>query len=119
MHPPWFDKGFDELGVTYFRSQGVDALVSNAVGLPNDPASVEPQHTIDWLQQHLENRAQAVFLAGNGFRAAEAVEELEQRTGRLVLEANQALLWGLLAATGTGWDLTGYGRLLRSSTSAT
>jgi maleate isomerase len=119
VHPPWFDKGFDELGVTYFRSQGVDALVSNAVGLPNDPASVEPQHTIDWLQQHLENRAQAVFLAGNGFRAAEAVEELEQRTGRLVLEANQALLWGLLAATGTGWDLTGYGRLLRSSTSAT
>ena len=32
-------------------------------------------------------------MAGNGFRAARAVPELEQRTGRLVLQANQVLLW--------------------------
>src|SRR3954469_9441893 len=43
----------------------------------------------------------------------------ELRTGRLVLEANQALLWGVLAATGTGWDITGHGRLLRAGTSTT
>ena len=74
---------------------------------------------IDWVEHHVEDRAEAVFLAGNGFRAAGAVEELELRTGRLVLEANQALLWGILAATGTGWDVTGHGRLLRASTSTT
>ncbi len=74
---------------------------------------------IDWVEQHVEDRAEAVFLAGNGFRAAGAIEQLELRTGRLVLEANQALLWGILAATGTGWDLTGYGRLLRAGASTT
>ena len=67
----------------------------------------------------MEHHVEAVFLAGNGFRAVGAVEELELRTGRLVLEANQALLWGILAATGTGWDVTGHGRLLRASTSTT
>jgi maleate isomerase len=94
-------------------------VVTKAVGLPDDPARVDPQRVIDWVEHHVEDRAEAVFLAGNGFRAAGAVEKLELRTGRLVLEANQALLWGILAATGTGWDVTGHGRLLRASTSTT
>jgi len=115
VHPPWFDDEFDELGAAYFRSQGFDTVVTKAASLPDDPARVDPQRVIDWVEHHVEDRAEAVFLAGNGFRAAAAVEEL--RTGRLVLEANQALLWGILAATGTGWDVTGHGRLLRASTS--
>jgi maleate isomerase len=119
VHPPWFDDEFDELGAAYFRSQGFDTVVTKAVGLRDDPARVDPQRVIDWVEHHVEDRAEAVFLAGNGFRAAEAVEELELRTGRLVLEANQALLWGILAATGTEWNVTGHGRLLRESASTT
>ncbi len=60
---------------------------------------MDPQRVIDWVEHHVEDRAEAVFLAGNGFRAAGAIDELELRTGRLVIEANQALLWGILAAT--------------------
>jgi maleate isomerase len=119
VHPPWFDDEFDELGAAYFRSQGFGAIVTKAVGLPEDPAQVDPQRVIDWVEHHVEDRAEAVFLAGNGFRAAGAIEELELRTGRLVLEANQALLWGILAVTRTGWNVTGHGRLLRASTSTT
>jgi maleate isomerase len=119
VHPPWFDDGFDELGDAYFRGQGFDAVVTKAVSLPSNPARVEAQHVVDWVEHHIEDRAEAVFLAGNGFRAAGAVEELELRADRLVLEANQALLWGVLAATGTEWDVTGYGRLLRASASMT
>jgi hypothetical protein len=33
---------------------------------------------------------------------------------RLVIGANQAQLWGILAARATGWDVTGHGRLLRA-----
>lgn len=85
------------------------------MGIPHDPSRVDAQHVIDWVAHHVEDRADAVFLAGNGFRAAGAIEELELRTGRLVLEANQALLWGILMETATGWDVTGHGRLLWSS----
>jgi maleate isomerase len=76
---------------------------------------VRPQRVIDWVEHHVPDAVEAIFLAGNGFRAAAALEELESRMGRLILEANQALLWGILATTGTGWDVTGHGRLLRSS----
>jgi maleate isomerase len=118
VHPPWFDDEFHGLGSAYFRSQGFDAVVTPAVALPDDPDLVDPQGVIDWVERHVEDRAEAVFLAGNGFRAAGAVEELERRTGRLVLEANQVLLWGILAATGTTWDLAGHGRLLRAGRSS-
>lgn len=115
VHPPWFDDQFDELGVAYFRSHKVDAVVTKAVGLPDDPARVDKRSVIAWVEQHVADRAEAIFLAGNGFRSAGAVEELELRTGRLVLEANQTLLWGILAVTGTAGDVTGYGRLLRQA----
>ena len=117
VHPPWFGDEFDELGATYFRAQGFDVVVTRAASLPDDPARVLPQHVIDWVEHHLDDGAESVFLAGNGFRAAGAIEEPELRTDRLVVEANQALLWGILAATGTGRDVTGHGRLLRARTS--
>jgi maleate isomerase len=117
VHPPWFDDEFSQLGTAYFRSQGFDPVVTQATGLTTDPARVDPHRVVDWVEQHVEDRADAIFLAGNGFRTAGAVEELELRTGRLVVAANQALLWGVLKATSLTWDITGHGRLLRDGTS--
>lgn len=48
---------------------------------------------VEWVAQHLCHRAEAVFIGGNGFQAVPAIHHLERRTGRLVLEANQVLLW--------------------------
>jgi maleate isomerase len=112
VHPPWFAHELDDLGAACFREQGLDVVVSKAADLPNDPAHVQPSQVVAWVEQHLDDRADAVFLAGNGFRAAGAIDELERRTGRLVLEANQVLLWAVLAATGTRLDIEDAGRLL-------
>jgi maleate isomerase len=119
VHPPWFDEDFDELGVAYFRKQEFDAVVTRAVGLPRDPAVVDTQRVVDEVERLVENKTEALFLAGSGFRTAGAVEELELRTGCLVVGANQALLWGILTATGNRWDVTGHGRLLRTITTTT
>jgi maleate isomerase len=119
VHPPWFDHEIDELGAGYFRDQGLDVTLLKATGLPDDPSRVRARHVIDWVSRHLGDEADAVFIAGNGFRAAHAIEELERQTGRLVLEANQVVLWSILAATRTPWELAGYGRLFRTPTSAT
>ena len=99
VHPPWFDDAFDDLGVAYFAHHGFEAVATRAVGLPHDPARVETVHVVEWVERHVEDRAEAVYLAGNGFRAAAAVGELERRTGLVVVSANQALLTALLSAT--------------------
>jgi maleate isomerase len=118
VHPPWFTHEFDELGAAYFRSHGFDAVVTKAVALPKTPAQVDPQPVIDWVEHHVQDRTEAILLAGTGFPAARAIEELERRTGRLVIEANQALLWAIMATTGSRWHVIGHGRLLHSTKGA-
>lgn len=118
VHPPWFDDETNDLGSAYFGSQGFDAVALRANSLPDNPAQVRPGPVIEWVTRHLSDQAEAVFLGGNGFHAAEAVEPIERRTGRLVLEANQVLLWSILDASLTTLAITTYGRLLREATAA-
>jgi maleate isomerase len=98
VHPPWFAHAFDDLGVAYFRAEGMDAMVTRAEELPNDPALVEPDQVLDWVERHLEDHLEGIYLAGNGFRTAATVDELQRRTGRVVVSANQALLHAVLSS---------------------
>ena len=115
VHPPWFEEAFTELGAAYFRDQGIETVTLTATPLPKDPERVQPDDVIDWVSRHVDSSTEAVFIAGNGFRAARTIEELERRTSQPVLEANQVLLWSILAATGARLNVQGYGRLFRSS----
>ncbi len=118
IHPPWFDDAFDALGVSYFRDHGFDAWVSRAESLPSDPARVTTEQIVQSVVLHVSDRAEAVFLAGTGFRTAEALDELERRTRRIVVGANQALLFEILTVTNTAQTISGYGRLLRTEWAA-
>jgi maleate isomerase len=114
VHPPWFDDEMGRLGVAYFRHEGFDVTVLRATSLPGDPSRVHPADIIGWAGRHLDDGDEPLFLAGNGFRAARAIAELERHTGRLILSANQVLLWSLLRATGAPLVVEGYGKLFRS-----
>ena len=114
IHPPWFDKEIDRIGVGYLRDQGLDVTLLKATGLPRDPRRTHTEGIIDWVSQHLGDGDEALFLAGNGFRAARAVAELEQRTNRLVLQANQVLLRSILAASHAPLTIEGCGKLFRT-----
>ncbi|WP_377501844.1 hypothetical protein [Microlunatus sp. GCM10028923] len=111
VHPPWFDLDLDRLGVGYFHDQGFDATVIRAAGLPGDPSRVRTTSVIDDLGPRLKDGDDPVFLAGHGFRAAGAIDALERSTGRRVLQANQVVLWAILAAIRPAWTITGYGSL--------
>lgn len=114
VHPPWFGEDMSDLGAAYFRDQEIDVVTLTATPLPKDPDRVRPKQVIDWVSKHVDAKTEAVFIAGNGFRAAHTIVELERRTGQLVLEANQVLLWSILAATGTTLQVDGYGKLFRA-----
>jgi maleate isomerase len=112
VHPPWFEEEMADLGARYF--QGFDVVTLTATPLPKDPDLVRPEQVIDYISDHVDASTEAVFIAGNGFRAARAIEELERRTGQLVLTANQALLWSILAATRSNLQINGHGKLFRA-----
>ena len=112
VHPPWFGEDRHALGVSYFRDQGFAVTRAGIAEVADDPELVEPDEIVDWVTSHLSGDVDAVFLGGNGFRAAGAVAELEDRLGCPVLESNQVLLWSILLATGESLQVRGYGRLL-------
>lgn len=57
--------------------------------------------------------AEGVFVSCTALRAAEAMDDLEQRLGKPVITSNQALAWHLLRLTGIDTRIAGYGALLR------
>jgi maleate isomerase len=109
---PWFSPEFKELGAAYFASQGFDVVSSTLPELPHDPHAIEPAAICEWTSHHVEDAAEAVFIGGNGFRAAGAIEALEAAIDRPVLTSNQVLLWQLLAQSDAApFEINGYGRL--------
>jgi maleate isomerase len=108
---PWFAPEFNELGTAYFGSQGFGVVSSASAGVSQDPSAVSPAAVCAWTSRHVPDAAQAVFIGGNGFRAASAIEALEAAIGRPVLTSNQVLLWQLLAQADDTFEVNGYGRL--------
>jgi maleate isomerase len=111
VHPPWFDDELDGLGASYFRSQGFTVVSYALADLPNDPSRIEPDAVVEWVSRHVGDAAEAVFIGGNGFRCAAAIEALEELLGRPVLESNQVLLWSALDEVEAPLEIQGYGRL--------
>ena len=111
---PWFAPQYNELGAGYFAGQGFHVVSSQSAELSRHPHEIAPDAVRDWTSRHVDDDAEAVFIGGNGFRAAGAVDALESEIGRPVLTANQVLLWQLLAHVDVEVQIEGYGRLFAS-----
>jgi len=113
VHPPWFDDEMNELGATYFQNEGFDVVSCTSAELPNDPDRIDADEVVTWISQHVRDETQALFVGGNGFRVAPAIERLEQHIGRPVLASNQVLLWSLLGKLHARTAVSGYGSLFQ------
>lgn len=57
-------------------------------------------------------QAQAVFIPCTGLRTADIIDRLEQRLGKPVITAHQAMLWDALRLAGFREPISGHGKLL-------
>ncbi len=57
--------------------------------------------------------AEAIFLSGVGMPTLDALEPLEQDTGKPVISAASAMMWHALRTAGIRHSFSGFGRLLR------
>jgi maleate isomerase len=112
VDPPWFDLELTGLGVAYYRAAGFHVVFAAAVELPSEQRAITPAGVHDWVAAHTPADAEAVMIAGNGFRAVGAISALEETLARPVLSANQVLLWAALRAAGADpARVAGYGCL--------
>ena len=100
VHPPWFGAALADLGVAYFRAQGFTVAGSYVADVPDDPGQVTARAVVDGIPRQVGGGTDAVFIGGNGFRAALAIGALEDKLGCVVLTSNQVLLRSILARAG-------------------
>ena len=122
IHPPWFADDEQQLGVAYFQSQGFDVVYANQMRLrglevakPTDPlrkfTELYPAELYAFARSEVPAAAEAVFFAGNGFRAIGMIAALEEELGRPVLTGNQVAFWYALRQAGVRAPVNGYGRV--------
>lgn len=111
VSPPWFDDEANRVGAAYFVDQCVHVVSTHLADVSRDPGSVQATEVIEWTARHIPDDAEAIWMSGNGFRVAGAVDALENKLGRPVLTANQVLLWSLLGLADADFEISGYGEL--------
>jgi maleate cis-trans isomerase len=84
-----------------------DAAASGNQGINDrDPAGI-----VEFAARACRPEADALLCSCTAWRALEAVEELERRTGRPVVTSNQASIWAALGALGITAAIAGFGQL--------
>jgi maleate isomerase len=111
INPPWFSVELSRQGANYFHDQGLDVVHHGPAGLPSDQLAIDPAQVHEWVCAHTPANAEAVFIAGNGFRSIGAIQVLEKDLSRPVLTANQVAFWLALRLSGARIPIAGYGRI--------
>jgi maleate isomerase len=115
VDPPWFDGELTALGRHYYESAGIEVVHAAPCGLPSGQAAITPAALYAWVSEHAPDKADAIVIGGNGFRAVGIIAALEADLGVPVLTANQALFWAALRAAGSDTStVIGFGRLFTS-----
>jgi maleate cis-trans isomerase len=100
----------------YLEAQGFEVL--NVDGEPRAAAGNQgindqpPESVVEFAASACRPEADALLCSCAAWRAVEAVDALEQRTGKPVVTSNQATIWAALRALGLTQPIRGFGRLL-------
>jgi len=74
----------------------------------------DPEVVVEFASRVCRPDADALLCSCTAWRSVEAVEALEQRTGRPVVTSNQATIWAAFRKIGITQPIHGFGRLLES-----
>lgn len=102
--------GFEVLNVA-----GDPKVAVNAPGPTNDE---DPADIVEFASSVCRPEADALVCGCTAWRSMEAAEELERKTGKPVVSANQATVWATFGALGITQPVPGFGRLLREPAAA-
>lgn len=96
------ERGFDVLDI-----QGLNIASGWDMGL------VTPAYWKKFALEIDRPDADVIFLSCGGIRSLEAVEEIEQATGKPVITSNQAQFWSCLRRAGIMDELKGFGQIFK------
>lgn len=100
VSPPWFGDELTELGRCYYVDAGFTVNFNATADVACNQHLVTKADLFRWVVANVPRDAEAVVIAGNGFRSIGVIGDLEAERGIPVLAANQVLLWALMSLVG-------------------
>lgn len=99
----------------YLEAQGqsISAFTSFKLAENEDMARLTAQSVYQGALEADRDDAEALFISCTAIRAVDVIEKIEQKLGKPVITAVQAMFWQSLRLAGYAEKVSGYGRLLR------
>jgi maleate isomerase len=109
---PYLDE-INTAEAVYLRDKGFDVLNTQGMNLTydTDMVRVTPKYLVEFAQAIDHPDAEAIFISCGALRTIDAIEAIEQATGKPVVSSNQGMLWQCLRLAGVADKVPGYGRL--------
>lgn len=97
----------------HFRSAGIDVIKTVCMDAPRDYeiSRISDETMINACVEVAEEDIDAIFMTCAAFPAINVIEEVERRTGKIVITSNQAMIWMAYRSMGLNDNLTNLGRL--------
>jgi len=111
---PWTE-AINKITAAFIEAHGFEVLRHDALGIVrnNDVGRLEPEAALQMGLRVNRPDADAIMLGCGNWWTLSVIEELERRTGKIVLSTNSVSIWASLKIIGSHSTLPGYGVLLR------
>lgn len=111
---PWTE-AINKITAAFIEAHGFEVLHHDALGIVrnNDVGRLEPEAALQMGLRVNRPDADAIMLGCGNWWTLSVIEELERRTGKIVLSTNSVSIWASLKIIGSHSTLPGYGVLLR------
>ena len=94
------------------HGKSISAFSSFKLAENETMAKITPQSIFDAALEADRDDANALFISCTAIRAVEVVDRIEQKIGKPVVTAVQAMFWQSLRLAGFKGKISGYGQLL-------
>jgi maleate isomerase len=110
-----YDDKVNGIAKAFLEASGIEVLGMEGLALVDNliVGRLAPETAYDLALKVNRADADAIALSCTNWQTMDAIERIEQDTGKTVVSTTQATIWAALRAIGHTEPITGYGRLLR------
>ena len=110
-------QSINETVISHFKNEGFSIESFSSFNLESDLdiGRIDPKYLLEVLTKMDIGGAEAIFVSCTALPVFEIIQELENKTKKIVISSNQALIWDTIRSVGCNSSIDGYGKLFNNN----
>ena len=102
--------------INYFKKENINITELSYFDIASDLdiGKVDPSYLLDVLNKNNLGNSDALFVSCTALPILSIIQDLEKKTGKIVLSSNQTLIWDTLKQINFKNEVAGYGELFNN-----